>query len=109
MDDIVIVNISSSRILDDESIQQFGNLLKGLVDKAGHRRFLLNFAKVDSLSSAALGKLVVFRKQLEATKGKLALSNIEPTVFEAFKITGFTRIFKIFDEEHEAYEFLQEQ
>ena len=107
IDTVAVVNIMSGRILDDQVIQQFGDQLNTLVDQSGHQRILLNFSKVEYLSSAALGKLVVLRKKIEAVKGKLALSNIEPSIFEAFKITGFDRIFKIFDEEQEALQFLQ--
>lgn len=109
MHDIVVVNVSSSRILDDENIMHFGDLLNSLIEQDTPQRILLNFANVECLSSASLGKLIVFRKKLVAVNGKLALSNIEPTVFEAFKITGFTRLFIIFDEEQEAYEYLQKQ
>lgn len=107
IDNVAHVSITQGRILDDQIIQQFGEQLNSLVDVSGHERILLNFAKVEYLSSAALGKLVVLRKKIEAVKGKLALSNIDPTIFEAFKITGFDRIFKIFDEEQEASQFLQ--
>ncbi len=107
IDNVAVVVITSGRILDDQVIQQFGEQLKSLVDQSGHQRILLNFSKVEYLSSAALGKLVVLRKQIEGIKGKLALSNIEPGIFEAFKITGFDRIFKIFPDEQEALQYLQ--
>lgn len=107
IDNVAVVSIQQARVLDDQIIQQFGDQLKSLVDQAGHQRILLNFSKVEYLSSAALGKLVVLRKQVDAVKGKLALSNIDASIFEAFKITGFDRIFKIFDDEQEALQFLQ--
>ncbi|MFO0812604.1 MAG: STAS domain-containing protein [Gemmatales bacterium] len=107
IDNVAVVSILAGRILDDQVIQQFGDQLKSLVEQAGHHHILLNFSKVEYLSSAALGKLVVLRKQVEAAKGKLALSNIDSSIFEAFKITGFDRIFKIFDDEQEALQFLQ--
>ena len=107
IDNVALVSVIQPRILDDQIIQQFGEQLKSLVEQAGHQRILLNFSKVDYLSSAALGKLVVLRKQVEAVKGKLALSNIDASIFEAFKITGFDRIFKIFDDEQEALQYLQ--
>jgi anti-sigma B factor antagonist len=107
IDNVAHVSIMQGRILDDQIIQQFGDQLNSLVDQAGHERILLNFQKVEYLSSAALGKLVVLRKKIEAVKGKLALSNIDDSIFEAFKITGFDRIFKIFAEEQEASQYLQ--
>lgn len=107
IDNVAVVSILAGRILDDQVIQQFGDQLKSLVEEAGHQRILLNFSKVEYLSSAALGKLVLLRKQIETIKGKLALSNIDDSIFEAFKITGFDRIFKIFADEQEGLQYLQ--
>ena len=107
IDNVALVSIMNARILDDQIIQQFGEQLNSLVDQAGHTCILLNFSKVEYLSSAALGKLVVLRRLVEGVKGKLALSNIDDSIFEAFKITGFDRIFNIFPDEQEGLQFLQ--
>jgi anti-sigma B factor antagonist len=107
LDNVAVVNFMASRILDDQIIQQVGDQLNSLVDQDGHQRILLNFSKVEYLSSAALGKLVVLRKKVESVKGKLALCDIDENIFEAFKITGFDRIFKIFPDEQEALQYLQ--
>lgn len=107
IDNVAVVSVVAGRILDDQVIQQFGDQLKSLVEQSGHQRILLNFSKVEYLSSAALGKLMVLRKQIEAIRGKLALTDIDPTIFEAFKITGFDRIFQIFDSEQEGLQYLQ--
>lgn len=107
IDNVAVVSITAGRILDDQVITKFGDELKMLVEQSGHQRILLNFSKVEYLSSAALGKLVVLRKAIDGVKGKLALSNIDDSIFEAFKITGFDRIFKIFPDEQEALQFLQ--
>ncbi len=108
IDNVAVVNFVASRILDDQIIEQVGDQLNSLVEKDGHQRILLNFNKVEYLSSAALGKLVNLRKKVETAKGKLALSNIDESIFEAFKITGFDRIFKIFSDEQEALQYLQQ-
>ncbi len=107
IDNIAVVSITAGRILDDQVITKFGDELKQLVEQAGHKLILLNFSKVEYLSSAALGKLVVLRRLVEGVKGKLALSNIDDSIFEAFKITGFDRIFNIFPDEQEGLQFLQ--
>ncbi|HMO34642.1 MAG TPA: STAS domain-containing protein [Gemmatales bacterium] len=107
IDNVAVVNISAGRILDDQVITKLGDELKMLVEQSGHNRILLNFSKVEYLSSAALGKLIPFRKQIESVKGKLALSNIDDSILEIFKITGFVKIFNIFPDEQEALQFLQ--
>ena len=104
---ISIVEFSDRKILDELCIHEIQEELSTLVESHPGAKLLLCFKNVEHLSSAALGKLVVLRKKVEGAKGKLALSNIDDSIFEAFKITGFDRIFKIFPDEQEALQFLQ--
>jgi anti-sigma B factor antagonist len=108
IDNVAVVNFTASRILDEQMVQQAGDQLMSLVEEAGHQRILLNFSAIEYLSSAALGKFVQLRKKVETIKGKLALCNIDDSIFEIFRITGFDRIFKIFPDEQEALQYLQE-
>jgi anti-sigma B factor antagonist len=107
IDNVAVVSITQGRVLDDQIITKFGDELKMLVEQSGHHRILINFQKVEYLSSAALGKLIPLRKLIEGVQGKLALSNIDDSILEAFKITRFDRIFNIFPDEQEALQFLQ--
>ena len=44
-----------------------------LIDEAGRKKILLNFSKVEYLSSAALGKLITLDKKVKAKAGRLKL------------------------------------
>lgn len=99
---VTIVNFTRAKILDDQVIQSIGEQLFGLVDAQGKQNILLNFAKVEYLSSAALGKLISLNKKIATVKGKLALCNIAPSIIEVFDITGLRKVFKIFPDEQEA-------
>jgi anti-sigma B factor antagonist len=102
INDVTVVRFLDKKILDEGNIEQIGNQLFGLVDQGGRRKILLNFANVEYLSSAALGKLITMEKKVKATSGKLRLSNIRPEIYEVFAITRLNKLFDIHDDEQAA-------
>src|SRR5262245_6376121 len=100
--DVTVVNFVDRNILDEQSIQVIGDQLFSLVDESGRRKLLLNFANVEYLSSAALGKLITLNKKLNAVGGQLILCNIEPQIYEVFEITKLDKFFRIHKEEQAA-------
>ena len=54
--DITVVHFRDQKIIEDLSIQEMGQELFHLVEGENRKRLVLNFAAVDFLSSAALGK-----------------------------------------------------
>ncbi len=70
--------------------------------EAGENRFLVNFEKLDYISSAGLRVLLTAAKQLKGTDGELRICSLNEVVREVFDISGFTTIFKVFGSESEA-------
>ncbi len=68
----------------------------------GENRFLVNFEKLDYISSAGLRVLLAAAKQLKGTDGELRICSLNEVVREVFDISGFTTIFKVFGSESEA-------
>jgi anti-sigma B factor antagonist len=102
MGDVTVVSFTDRKILDEQNIQAIGEQLYGLVDDAGKKKMLLNFGRVEYLSSAALGKLITLNKKVQTAGGRLALCCIDPQIKEVFDITGLRRVFKIYEDEQEA-------
>ncbi len=67
----------------------------GLLNQ-GERRLVLDFSDLVYISSIGLRVLVLVAKNLEKTKGKLALAAPNQHIYEIFKIAGFTSIFPIY-------------
>ena len=67
--DVTVVRFVDRKILDEASIQELGQELFMLVETEKRKKLLLNFAKVDFLSSAALGKLITLDKKVKANVG----------------------------------------
>ena len=93
--DVTIVRFVDRKILDETSIQELGTELFGLVEEENRKKLLLNFATVDFLSSAALGKLITLDNKVKAHGGMLKFSNIRPQILEVFKITKLNKKFDI--------------
>jgi anti-sigma B factor antagonist len=70
--------------------------------EAGENRFLVNFEKLDYISSSGLRVLLAAAKQLKGTDGELRICSLNEVVREVFDISGFTTIFKVFGSESEA-------
>ena len=99
---VTVVRFRDHKIVEDINIQQLGQEMFHLVEVGNHDKVLLNFASVDFLSSAALGKLITMDKKMKAHGGTLKLSNIRPEIYEVFAITKLNRLFDIKDDEADA-------
>ncbi len=70
--------------------------------EAGGNRFLVNFEKLDYISSSGLRVLLTAAKKLKGIDGELRICSPNEVVREVFEISGFTTIFKVFGSESEA-------
>lgn len=93
--DVTQVEFVDRNILDEANIQQIGEEITALIDSATSPKLLINFANVDHLSSAALGTLITINNKMKAKKGQLRLANIDPQIYEVFKITKLDKLFTI--------------
>lgn len=100
--DVSVVRFIDRKILDEAAIGELGEELFALVEKENRGALLLNFADVEFLSSAALGKLITLDKKVKSAGGKLKLCNIRPQIYEVFAITKLNKLFDIKDDEADA-------
>jgi anti-sigma B factor antagonist len=100
--DVTIVRFLDKKILEEAGILELGTELFGLVELENRKSLLLNFAGVEFLSSAALGKLITLDRKVKSNKGRMKMSNIRPEILEVFQITKLNKIFDIRKDEAEA-------
>ena len=100
--DVTVVHFRDHKIIEDMGIQELGQELFHLVETEGRKKIVLNFALVDFLSSAALGKLITLDRKVKTHGGKLRLCNIRREIYEVFAITKLNRLFDIKNEEGDA-------
>jgi anti-sigma B factor antagonist len=96
---VTVIRFVDRKILDEANIQELGKELFALVEEDNRKSLLLNFANVEFLSSAALGKLITLDKKVKAHGGTLKLCNIRPEIYEVFAITKLNKLFDIKEDE----------
>ncbi len=70
--------------------------------EGGDKKILVNFEKLHYISSAGLHILLATAKQLKTADGELRICDLNEVVKEVFDISGFSTIFKIFENETDA-------
>jgi anti-sigma B factor antagonist len=100
--EVTVVKFVDKKILEEASIQELGAELFGLVEQLNRRSILLDFADVEFLSSAALGKLITLDRKVKSAKGRLKMCNIRPEILEVFQVTKLNKVFDIRADEAEA-------
>ncbi|QDU72300.1 STAS domain-containing protein [Mucisphaera calidilacus] len=103
-DDITKVEFLDRNILEEANIQQIGEEISTLIEKATNPKILISFERVEHLSSAALGTLITINNKIRQKAGQLRLANIDPQIYEVFVITKLNKLFQIHDTTAKAIE-----
>ena len=64
----------------------------------GRDAVVLDFRRLDYISSAGLRVVLLTGKKMRASRGRLALCNLPEPVREVFEISGFLSIFSVYDD-----------
>ncbi|MEM1212028.1 MAG: STAS domain-containing protein [Planctomycetota bacterium] len=95
--DVTRVGFLDRNILEEANIQQIGDEVAAVIDGQASPKLLLNFESVEHLSSAALGTLITINNRIREKGGQLRLANIDPQIYDVFKITKLNKLFQIHD------------
>lgn len=104
-----IVRFTDERILEENDIKALQESIMSIIESAsGGINLILDFGNVQYLSSAVLGLLIRISKRIYESDGQLRLCNINPKIYEIFKITRLTKTFDIYENAESAAEDLSE-
>jgi anti-anti-sigma factor len=93
--------------MDPIILEEIGQELYRLVDEEDRRRLILDFEKVQYLSSQAIGIVLTLNKKLSALKNsKFVLCGVGPKLLELLKITRLDRILTVKPSQKEAVKVL---
>lgn len=94
-----IVTFTDEKILEENDIKSLQESIMSVIESApGGINLILDFCNVRFLSSAVLGLLIRISKRIYENEGKLMLCNINPKIYEVFKITRLTKVFDIYED-----------
>jgi len=101
-----ITTFTDEKILEEKDIKALQESIMSVIEQAGRINLILDFCNVRFLSSAVLGLLIRISKRVYECDGQLRLCNINPKIYEVFKITRLTKIFDIYPDVVSAVESL---
>ena len=100
--DVTLVFFKDAAILDEKNVEALGRNLTEISDSGYKMKMLINFEKIEYLSSAVLGKLVALHKKMKKDKATLKLCCMKPNILEVFKITKLDKLFDIHPDQAKA-------
>ena len=101
-EDILLVYFQDIRIIDEARIQNLGQDLINLLKQGNHNKILINLENVNFMSSAMIGKLILFGKKCQASSVDLRICNINPNIKEVFDLMKLEKVFKVDEDEAKA-------
>ena len=104
--DISLVDFRHQSILDAPVIEAIGRELYALVDELARKKIILDFTKVQFLSSQMLGVIINLHKKSLAIKGQVVLCGVRPEIMKVFGIMKIDKVVRIVKTEGEAMEAL---
>ena len=93
-DDRTVVSVAGR--VDAVTAPDLEKRLFDLIDD-GATHLILDFARMDYISSAGLRVVLSTAKKLKPVNGSVCLAGLSGAVREVFEISGFFSIFKAFD------------
>jgi len=92
--DGTLATLTITGTIDTRASGDFEAALKKAVE-GGVNRVILDFARVDLITSAGIRVLVMFAKRLQSAGGGLVMCALTPDVLRVFEISGLASQFKI--------------
>jgi len=105
-DKAVIITFTDDKILEEKDIEAIQQATISVIEQTRRVNLVLDFCNVQFLSSAVLGLLIRISKKVYEREGQLRLCNINPKIYEIFKITRLTKIFEIYPDVESAVDGL---
>ena len=99
VNDVKIVDLNGN--LDTITAPDVEKVFNKTIDN-GAKNILINFQRLEYISSAGLRILLTLAKKMMGIGGKLKLCSLNETAQEVFDMSGFSTIFKIHSSEKEA-------
>lgn len=97
-----VTTLELSGQLDAHTAPIFERFLEERVRGRDKRKIVLDFAKLDYISSAGLGVLMGLIEEIRSNGGDMRLANLPEKIFHVLDLLGFPVVFQIFKTREEA-------
>ena len=82
---VTIVDFHDAAVLDGQAVEAISRDLYALIDQHAARKVLLDFRRVQFLSSRMIGVLTEMHKRAGGIKGKVVICGMRPNLFKVFQ------------------------
>ena len=96
---VTVVSIEGS--LDTQTAPEAQDKLTELIEN-GAEKLLINFEKLEYISSSGLRSLLFAAKKIKSKSGNIRICSLNDVVAEVFEISGFSTIIDVTDDETSA-------
>lgn len=93
----ITVGHIDAAVLDATNVKDFGKEVQKVMEDHENVHFLLDFEKVNYLSSAALSELIYLYRLSRGNDGDVRLCNVSKQIMTAFEITNLNKMFVIYE------------
>jgi anti-sigma B factor antagonist len=98
-----IIEFRTPSLMDAIVLEKIGEAIYRLIDAEDKRRIILDFEKVEYISSQAIGIVLTMNKKLsKLPHATLILCGVGPPLMELIKITRLDKVLKIKPSQKEA-------
>ena len=103
----LVIEFRTPSLMDPIVLEDIGKSLYRLVDEEDRRMMILDFERVQYLSSQAIGIILTLNKKLGALKNKsFVLCGVGPKLMELLKITRLDKVLTVKPTQKEAVKVL---
>lgn len=103
-----IIEFKTASLMDPLELEQMADGLYRLIDEEDRRKIILDFERVEYISSQALGIVLAMKKRLAALgRSELLLCGIGARLGELLRITGLDKVLTIKPSQKEAVKSLE--
>lgn len=96
--DAIVVQILQRTIADQLEVEEFGSKIRRIAGEFPGRLVVLNCARLEFLSSAALGAIIESNLALKEMNGELRIARLNDNLKNVFKITKLDGVIQIMDD-----------
>ena len=107
--DYTVIEFVTPSLMDPIVLEQCAQALYKIIDEEDKRKIVMDFEKVQYLSSQAIGIVLTLNKKLSGLKySKLVLCGVGPKLMELLKITRLDRILTVKPTQAEAVKVFEQ-
>ena len=104
--DITTVTFQDTRLLEGQQLEAIGKELYRLVDQMDRKKLVLDFTKVQLLSSAMISGLLILNTKSKAIKGSFVICGLRQELMKVFEIMKLVKVLKFAPDEGKALTML---